>query len=237
MGGYGFAAILSGLIHANFNDNEPFIQYKYNNNYRDVTYTYNQLFGGDSDDADDVASAQQVINAINALNLNLSRVYIIATGSSASASELIINNLRPFLSDPNVVHVGITTLGKNEGSITVKDERTPRRIEWGIQPIVVKLANKNGFGDYPNGLVPQHEVDEWNYLPWAPLGTLDDPLLAKALSIIDPTVQAVTAKMMSTRGATARSLGAVVVRGFEDELNKPIPVDMGERFKRELTRQ
>src|SRR5690606_5625203 len=115
------------------------------------TYTYYGLFGGDSDDVEEVASADDVIAAIEALNLNLAKVYIIATNYSASASELVINNLRPFLQDANVIHVGETTVGKNEGSITIVDERDPPQIEWGIQPIVVKLANKAGFGDYPEG--------------------------------------------------------------------------------------
>lgn len=228
-GGIWIAAIMSGLIQANFKENDPYIQYNYNDNYDDVTYTYYQLFGGDSEDPDEVASADEVVTAIKALNLNLPKVYIIATDNSASASELVINNLRPFLSDANVIHIGETTVGKNEGSFTIVDEREPQQIEWGIQPIVVKLANKNGFGDYPNGLDPQYEINEWDYLPWAPIGSLDDPLLAKALGIIDPSLQPIAAKTMSTKEQTARRLQAVKVAGFEDKLNKPIPVDIGNR--------
>src|SRR5690606_20220039 len=125
----------------------------------------------------------------------------------------VINNLRPFLSDANVVHIGETTVGKNEGSITIVDERKPPEIEWGIQPIIVKLADKNGYGDYPNGLQPQYIVDEWDYLPWSPIGSLDDPLLAKALGLIDPSMQPLAAKSMGTRAQTARALHAVKVPG------------------------
>jgi len=236
-GGIWIAAIMSGLIQANFNKDEPFIQYKYNSNYGTDIYTYYRLFGGDSDDADEVASADQVIAAIEALNLNLSKVYIIATNYSASASELVINNLRPFLSDANVIHIGETTVGKNEGSVTIVDERNPRQIEWGIQPIIVKLANKAGFGDYPDGLEPQYEIDEWDYLPWAPVGSLDDPLLARAISLIDPSVQPpTTSKTMSIRARTARSLQAVPVKGFEDRLNRSVPVDVGNRMKKQINR-
>ncbi|PPL00668.1 S41 family peptidase [Parapedobacter indicus] len=226
-GGIWIAAIMSGLIQANFRENDPFIEYKYNSNYDDETLTYYQLFGGDSDDEEEVESADEVVSAINELNLNLPRVYILATNYSASASELVINNLRPFLSDANVIHIGETTVGKNEGSITIIDEREPPEIEWGIQPIIVKLANKNGFGDYPNGLDPQYEVDEWDYLPWAPIGSLDDPLLAKALGLIDPRMQPIAAKTMGVKAQTARKLHAVKVAGFEDELNRPVPVDIG----------
>ncbi len=236
-GGIWIAAIMSGLIQANFDKAETFIQYKYNSDYGTDTYTYYDLFGGDSEDPEEVASADQVVNAIEALNLNLSKVYIIATNYSASASELVINNLRPFLQDANVVHIGETTVGKNEGSITIVDERDPPQIEWGIQPIIVKLANKAGFGDYPDGLEPQYEIDEWDYLPWAPVGSLDDPLLAQAISLIDPSMQPpTTSKTMSIRARAARSLQTVPVEGFEDRLNRSVPVDVGNRMKKPINR-
>ncbi|MFC3198484.1 S41 family peptidase [Parapedobacter deserti] len=225
-GGIWIAAILAGLIQADFKEHEPFIEYKFNSNYTDEKATYYQLFGGDSEKEDEVASANQVVNSIKALNLNLPRVYIIATNYSASASELLINNLRPFLSDGNVVHIGGTTVGKNEGSVTIVDKRSPRQIEWGIQPIIVKIANKNGFGDYPKGLVPQYQINEWDYLPWAPIGSADDPLLARALVLIDPSLQPRASKSMDAKAQIARSLQAAEVPGFEDELNKPVPIDI-----------
>ena len=236
-GGIWIAAIMSGLIQANFNKSETFIQYKYNSDYGTEAYSYYDLFGGDSKDPEEVASADEVIGAIEELNLNLSRVYIIATNYSASASELVINNLRPFLQDANVVHIGETTVGKNEGSITIVDERDPPQIEWGIQPIIVKLANKAGFGDYPDGLDPQYEIDEWDYLPWAPIGSLDDPLLAQAISLIDPSVPSpTTSKTMSTKARRAQSLHALPVEGFEDRLNRVVPVDVGNRMKKPINR-
>ncbi|HWK56370.1 MAG TPA: S41 family peptidase [Parapedobacter sp.] len=230
-GGIWIAAIMSGLIQAHFNESEPFIHYKWNSNYNDYTETYYEVFGGASKDPEEVASANQVVGDIKAFNLNLSRVFIIATNYSASASELVINNLRPFLQDANVIHIGETTVGKNEGSITIVDERNPPKVEWGIQPIVVKLANKDGFGDYPDGLTPEYKIDEWDYLPWAPIGSLDDPLLAKALSLIDPSIQSLALKTMSTKAHTAQSLQAVPMAGFEDRLNRPVPVDIGQRMK------
>lgn len=230
-GGIWIATLLSGLIQANFRENDPFIQYKYNSNYTDEIRTYYQLFGGDSDDAGEVETANMIVNAIKALNLNLPRVYIIATNYSASASELVINNLRPFLSDANVIHIGETTVGKNEGSIPIVDERKPRQIQWGIQPIITKIANKDGFGDYPQGLAPQYNIDEWDYLPWAPIGSPEDPLLARALTLIDPALQPAAAKAMGRQSRTARQLNGQKVEGFEDELNRPVPVDIGTRGK------
>ncbi|MBN2869172.1 MAG: carboxyl-terminal protease, partial [Flavobacteriaceae bacterium] len=55
-------------------------------------------------------------NPIN--TLNLSKVYVLAQYSSASASELVINGLTPYI---DVIHIGGETRGKNEFSITLYD--------------------------------------------------------------------------------------------------------------------
>ena len=49
-------------------------------------------------------------STINSLNLN--KVYIITSNRSASASELVINGLSPYI---DVVQVGDNTYGKNVG--------------------------------------------------------------------------------------------------------------------------
>ena len=51
---------------------------------------------------------------INSLNLN--RVYIITSSNSASASEMLINGLSPFI---NVIQLGEATYGKNVGGLAV----------------------------------------------------------------------------------------------------------------------
>ena len=125
--------------------------------------------------------------------LNLSRVFIIATGSSASASELVMNGLDPYL---EVVHIGSTTRGKNEFSITLVDIPSNTYIyssskesginpknSWGIQPLVGRNENANGFSDYTAGFQPDYALTEalGNF---GVLGNPSEPLLAKALSII-----------------------------------------------------
>ena len=54
--------------------------------------------------------------AIN--SLRMSKVYIITSENTASASELVINGLKPYI---QVVQVGATTIGKNQGSVTIYD--------------------------------------------------------------------------------------------------------------------
>ncbi len=228
-GGIFISGVLSGLIHKNFNENDVFISYQWNSNYRDDDYTYYRLFGGNSSNTSEKLNADNVVSAIKAANLGLDRVFVLTTGSTASASELVINNLRPFMSDAAVVQIGLKTMGKNQGSITIKDERTPRRISWGIQPIVVLLANKNGFGNYPDGLTPTFgPVNENEYLPLVKLGSTEEPLLNQALRQIDPSIVDITATtQMSLRSQRTRQLNVRTVEGFRDLNNPARPVDLG----------
>ncbi len=105
---------------------------------------------------------------------SLSRVFVLTTDHTASASELIINGLRPYMT---VITIGSTTYGKNVGSITITDDTG--KIKWGMQPIVFKSYNNAGQSDYSTGFTPNVEVDEpINLLP---LGDTNEPLLNEAL--------------------------------------------------------
>jgi C-terminal processing protease CtpA/Prc len=110
--------------------------------------------------------------------LENNRVYIITSASTASASELVINALRPFM---DVYTVGETTTGKDVGSITIADEENPKN-NWALQPIVVKLINSDDE-DYPNGFSPNLNIED-NKLVLEPLGKIDEPLLNGALNSI-----------------------------------------------------
>jgi C-terminal processing protease CtpA/Prc len=111
------------------------------------------------------------------VNLNLSRVYILITKNSASASELLINCLSPYM---DVILIGPeNTTGKYVGSITIDDDEADHG--WAMQPIVLKTANADGTSDYVNGFAPDHFVeDDFN----APLGTLEEDMLAKSVELI-----------------------------------------------------
>jgi len=75
--------------------------------------------------------------------LNLSRLTVITTDATASASEMIINGLRPFIP---VTVVGTATYGKPMGMYA----RTYG--DFAFVPITFKITNSAGFGDYFNGL-------------------------------------------------------------------------------------
>lgn len=123
--------------------------------------------------------------ALNSLNLNT--VYIITTASTASASELIINGLKPYI---NVVQIGETTTGKNVGSFTVYDSPSltsksginPNH-KYAMQPLVLKITNSQNFGDYTQGLQPNYQQYE-QVTTYGVLGETSEPLLNIAISKI-----------------------------------------------------
>ena len=120
---------------------------------------------------------------INSLGLN--EVYIIATSETASASELLINGLKPYVS---VKLVGSNTYGKNVGSFTIKDwidnqgNVNPNH-NWVMQPIVLKIANSQDFSDFTNGLVPDISAKEYA-AEMLPFGDPNEALLKACLDNI-----------------------------------------------------
>jgi C-terminal processing protease CtpA/Prc len=126
---------------------------------------------------------------INSLNLN--RVYILTTGRTASASELIINSLAPYI---NVMQVGGTTTGKFQASFLLYDAPAPSFSRsqantghtYAMLPLVFKTANAAGVTDFVNGLLPDIELAE-DYSNLGTLGDINEPLLAAAINDILPT--------------------------------------------------
>ncbi len=78
--------------------------------------------------------------------LPLTRVIVITSRETASASECVMNGLKPYMS---VISVGDTTNGKpvgmNTGAIGTK---------YVVAPITFKMVNKDNEGDYYAGFAP-----------------------------------------------------------------------------------
>jgi carboxyl-terminal processing protease len=82
-------------------------------------------------------------------NLNFNRVVFITSRGSASASELVINSLDPYL---DVVLIGDNTFGKPVGSFPLSDlYRTLRDNNVEIVPITFAIDNADGRADYFEG--------------------------------------------------------------------------------------
>ncbi len=105
--------------------------------FLDTTLDLRRLIGGDS-----------IITAGLALpSVNLSRVYVLTTGSSCSASESFMNALIGI--DVEVIQIGETTCGKPYGFVSEDN--------CGLTYFTVQFKGENnkGFGDYADGLVPK----------------------------------------------------------------------------------
>ncbi|PXX24623.1 C-terminal processing protease CtpA/Prc [Arenibacter sp. ARW7G5Y1] len=183
------ARLLSSMVYGTYT-NSVFLKARYNDKL--------QSEFKDTDLIEYFADATDNNTPIN--TLGLSKVYVIATGSSASASELVMNGLDPYI---NVIHIGTTTTGKNEFSVTFVDDfengnvYDPNREDninpenhWAIQPLIGRNENANGFSEYTDGLAPDILLRE-DLSIMGILGNMDEPLLAKAIAEITGT----TAKM------------------------------------------
>ncbi|MFO7756159.1 MAG: S41 family peptidase [Bacteroidales bacterium] len=132
----------------------------------------------------DTIHASGEIPATPITSMDLNKVYVITTGSTASASEMLINGLIPYM---DVRVIGTNSTGKYVGSITYKDWDSQGNVnpnhKWAMQPIVLKLANSNDVSDYVDGLPVDMEAEE-NYANLQPFGDENEPLLKATIDYI-----------------------------------------------------
>jgi C-terminal processing protease CtpA/Prc len=130
---------------------------------------------------------------VQSLGSKLKRIYFLTGKSTASASEMVINGLKPYL--PCIL-IGEVTVGKNVGSIVIKDDDNQKN-KYAFMPIVLKYFNKDRKSDFNTGFVPTMEVyDDFAHQ----LGDTREELLSAALSHISGgpmTVRAETFKPQS----------------------------------------
>lgn len=103
-------------------------------------------------------------------SVNLSDIYFIVGRGTASASELVINNLKPYM---DVKLIGATpTHGKPVGffAIPVGD--------WYIFPVSFRIVNRNGEGNYFNGIPVDAQVADGLDKDW---GDVNETSLASAI--------------------------------------------------------
>lgn len=179
------ANMLSTVIAGSRADGQVFNYYRYNDErmadvestMKDTGLEYDaevkrfkeEFYYGDYDGAD-----------LSREGLDLDRLYVLTTGSTASASELVINSLRGIGID--VVTVGETSNGKNVGM-----EGTSFRLEgytYEMFPITFQSYNADNYSIPATGVTPDIPAADWDqsfgYLPFGP----DEPLIAAAIEDI-----------------------------------------------------
>lgn len=120
------------------------------------------------------------LNEPNNIGGNLSRVFVLTSNGTASASELVINGLKPYTS---VIRIGEHTAGKNLFGQLISDDQ--KRWKWGVYIMLGQTANANGESDYGtiNGMTPDYEVED-STVPYLPFGDENETLLRKALDVM-----------------------------------------------------
>lgn len=125
---------------------------------------------------------------------NLNRVFIITGSSTASASEAVINILKPYM---EVILVGDKTYGKNYASSMFIDNYNLGNT-WVIQPIILKVFNSINKSDYENGFIPNYTINEFSSL-LVELGDTSEPLLKFTLEIIEGKHNSFTSKSLKEK--------------------------------------
>lgn len=138
----------------------------------------------------------------NDINFDLSKVVFLTAHGSASASELVIIGLEPYM---NVVQIGENTYGKYTGSTVIYDESLPPKHNWGIMPIIMKYANAEGYTDFKNGLTPDYLIAD-ELLQGYAFGDLNDPILAKAIEVCTGQIIVKSANLAEKSNITHQKL-------------------------------
>ncbi|MEO6407025.1 MAG: S41 family peptidase [Ferruginibacter sp.] len=125
-------------------------------------------------------------------SLNLPDIYFIVTNSTASASELLINTLRPYM---DVKLIGPTaTHGKPVGFFPIPVG------DWYVFPVSFRTTNKNGEGNYFNGLPVNAVIADGLDKDW---GDTNESCLASAIrNITGGTYGRITAENPAPSAAT-----------------------------------
>ncbi|HEX2393719.1 MAG TPA: S41 family peptidase [Bacteroidales bacterium] len=108
---------------------EPFIYYEHNDILNKDPYNLDTMY----------------TVPVKSNGLSLSRIFFIGTDNTASASELIINGVDPFI---EAILAGSSTHGKPVGMYAIPIE------EYVTLPVTFKYTNKNHAGDFYNGIQP-----------------------------------------------------------------------------------
>ncbi len=137
-------------------------------------------------------------------SLNLSRVFILSTDSTCSASEAIINGLRGI--DVEVVLIGATTCGKPYGFYATDNCGTT------YFTIQFEGVNNKGEGEYSDGFSPINTSGSVGELITgcsvaddlsSMLGDEQDPLIAAALGYRNTSTCPAVNRLASSKGSVA----------------------------------
>ena len=182
------ALILSSILapETTVRNKSVYLEHHYNElitkYYKEKKYALNEIFT-------DTLRFNGTLFDLLSVNMNLSRLYVLTSNRTASASEATMVGLDPYL---ELIQIGETTSGKYCGGILLSpedlyDEKYSDYYEsfsnWGMYIMIYRYANIKGITSFTGGLVPDIQAVE-NDFDLKPFGDGDDPLLGRALAHI-----------------------------------------------------
>jgi carboxyl-terminal processing protease len=201
-GGYTSSAeTLASLIGKDVSPSKIFYKEKWNDKY--ATY-WKKKKGID-------ALNVNFTNEANNIGASLSRVFVLTSNGTASASELVINGLKPYM---EVITIGTHTAGKNLFGALIGDDR--KRWKWGVYVMLGQTANVHDQSDYGtvNGITPTYVLED-SSVPFEAFGNENETLFRKALDIMG-----IPANEGGRLSATV-AVGALTGEPLRDNLTAP----------------
>jgi len=208
------AQLLASELVPDVSDTKLFAYYRYN---FDLNAAYIKQYGADKlktyFTTKVMGKTAQIGTVNNVGNLIGGKIYILTGQYTASASEQIINGLKPYM---DVILIGDTTYGKNVASSTFYDKDHTDKNKWGMQPIIAKYFNSLGKSDFTAGFAPDFVVRDGG-LNMKEFGDRNEPLLNKALNDILGTQTLPLVQMRAQTLKTDRllSLPGKRIRGLQ----------------------
>ncbi|MFA9191869.1 S41 family peptidase [Flavobacterium sp. FZUC8N2.13] len=181
------AVALAQMINGSFT-NKPYVYLDFNDkhnsndgfeNLSDKVKVYNLV------DNEPTFQRDESINS-----LALTKIYVLVSFETASASELTVQCLKKYIS---VITIGNETVGKFVGSNTLYDDPVSNytsstnkstKHQWQLQPITFTYFNKDKDKN-PDEITPNHDINPYEiFSDSVEFGNVNDPYLKKALELI-----------------------------------------------------
>lgn len=111
-------------------------------------------------------------------SLSYQNLYVLTSGNTASASEIVINCLKPYM-EGRLYQVGAATFGKNVAQQLFTNAEAPNIELW---LTTTYLSNSQGYYDYfKEGLLPDFEIEENYGAELGDFGSAEDQLMQPVL--------------------------------------------------------
>ena len=164
-------------------------------------------------------------------SLNMPALWIIATGNTASASEMVIAGLRGL--DVPVTVVGARTEGKNCGMDVI--DKTFGSATYSYAPITFLNLNAKGFNDYGDGFEADIDIasyaskssrEEIQYFAQAfPLPTGNWGVTGKDLALFETVMQICGTSVLASETAAAMKPGKLELASSKTRAGGPIKLE------------